>query len=296
MRNNVLISIIISTFNKPWSILSTTLESVISSDFRDFEIILIDQNRNSNIKSAIGENYKFKQITYLQSSEIGLSRGRNLGIKHAQGKWILFFDDDAILPGNTLRRISPVLIHNINHSLILYGTVFILETNKPYLKKTAFSGNKLGLLNFDSVCSIALMFNQKVFEEVGLFDEKLGAGVTLGSGEEADIILRTLKKGLAIQHLDGFEVYHPAPILSDLSKRISYGMGTGALYKKHLCSSLHFFVILGPKLLVMMLLRIFLIIINFHSAESRNFHLFFLRGCTKGFIQYRDSSKNKNNT
>ncbi len=290
MRNNVLISIIISTFNKPWSILSTTLESIISSDFRDFEIILIDQNRNSNIEPALEENYKFKQITYLQSLDIGLSRGRNLGIKHAKGRWILFFDDDAILPGNTLNKIIDILTENRNNPLIYCGRVLIPDTGKPYLKKSAVMGKKISLINFDSVCSIALLFHKRIFDEIGLFDEAFGAGADYGAGEESDIILRALKKGYKIKKLDGFNVYHPLSDTEDLSKRKSYGIGTGALYRKHIFSSLSNFFILTLKLFAELILRVALIIRNLNSSGLRNYHLFYLQGYIKGFFSYNTRS------
>ncbi len=290
MASNVLISIIISTLNKPWSILSNTLESIISSDFRDFEIILIDQNRNSNIKSALEENYKFKQITYLQSSDIGLSRGRNLGIKHAQGSWLLFFDDDAILFGNTLSKITDILTENRNNLFIYCGRVFIQDTGKPYLKKSAVMGKEISLINFDSVCSIALLFHKKIFDEIGLFDEAFGAGADYGAGEESDIILRALKKGYTIKKLDDFDVYHPLSDIENLSKRKLYGIGTGALYRKHIFSSLSNFFVLTLKLFAELTLRIALIIRNLNSSGMRNYHLIYLQGYIKGFFSYNTRS------
>lgn len=295
MTKNSLISIIISTKYKPWSVISNTLNSIVSSDFKDFEIILVDQNKHGDISSKISSDIKYKDIRCLNSTMTGLSKGRNSGITHSHGEWLLFFDDDAIMPADVLGKIAMTLNENKGIPLIFYGNVLTTDTNKPYLAKAALAGDSIGLFNFDSVCSIALIFNRKIFDDVGLFDESLGAGVEFGSGEESDVILRTLRKGFEIKRLNDFTVYHPSPAVSDLQKRISYGMGTGAIYKKHIFSSLHFFVILGPKLLVMILLRALLIISNFHSTASRNFHLYFLRGCVKGFIQYKGTAHNNSN-
>ena len=49
MKENVLISIIISTRNKPWKIVSKSLDSILASNFKNLEIILIDQNETQKI-------------------------------------------------------------------------------------------------------------------------------------------------------------------------------------------------------------------------------------------------------
>ena len=288
MIENTLISIIISTRDKPWGILSRTLDSILTSTSQDFEIVLVDQNIISTIKPEIRGNTKYADVIYINSDDIGLSKGRNSGIKRAKGSWLLFFDDDAIMPADTLTTISPALYQQKDEPMIYFGDIRTLETGRPYLKKSITMGSRIGLLNFDSVCSIALLFNSRVILETGLFDETLGAGAEYGAGEESDIILRALKHRFSIEKLDGFTVYHPQPTTTDLSRRESYGMGTGALYKKHIFSSPRFFASLSLKFTTELLLRSLLILRHITSPDLKEYHYRYMQGCIRGFVQYKN--------
>ena len=288
MIENTLISIIISTRDKPWGILSRTLDSILTSTSQDFEIVLVDQNIISTIKPEIRGNTKYADVIYINSDDIGLSKGRNSGIKRAKGSWLLFFDDDAIMPADTLTTISPALYQQKDEPMIYFCDIRTLETGRPYLKKSITMGSRIGLLNFDSVCSIALLFNSRVILETGLFDETLGAGAEYGAGEESDIILRALKHRFSIEKLDGFTVYHPQPTTTDLSRRESYGMGTGALYKKHIFSSPRFFASLSLKFTTELLLRSLLILRHITSPDLKEYHYRYMQGCIRGFVQYKN--------
>lgn len=281
----MLISIIISTRGKPWGVLSKTLNSIFASGFRDFEVILVDQNAGSGFGSEINSGEKYRGLIYLPSEERGLSKGRNLGIRHAAGSWLIFFDDDAILPPDTLGKAAAALQRDKESMAIFYGSVLTLETGRPYLKKAAVMGKRINLLNFDSVCSISLIFNRRVLESIGGFDEGLGAGCELGAGEETDMLLRALAKGVEIRSLKDFVVYHPAAEGSiDIRKRRSYGMGLGAVYRKHIFSSPYFFTALGIKLLSEMMLRLLLMLINSLQPSMRRYHSSYLMGFLKGFF------------
>ena len=288
MKNDVLISIIISTRDKPWEVLSKTLDSILSSTAEDLEIILVDQNSGSAIKSGIQNAQKYSGIAYINSDDTGLSRGRNSGIKRAKGSWLLFFDDDAIMLADTLTAISPALYQQKDEPMIYFGDIRTLETGRPYLKKSITMGSRIGLLNFDSVCSIALLFNSRVILETGLFDETLGAGEEYGAGEESDILLRALKHGIRIERLEGFRVYHPETGRTDPARRKSYGMGTGAMYRKHIFSSPRFFAALSLKFIAELLLRTLLMLRHITSPDLKEYHYRYMQGCIRGFVQYRN--------
>jgi len=283
MKENVLISIIISTRNKPWEIVSKSLDSILASNFKNFEIILIDQNETQEIGSRIKSEKKYRDIFYLKSKEVGLSKGRNLGIKYSKGKWLLFFDDDAILSKDFFEKIKTHLKENQEKEIIFYGKVLNLEDGSPYLKRS-IKTSYLHLWNFDSVCSIALIFNKKAIEKIGYFDESFGVGSRFGAGEEGDMIIRALKKGIKIKYLKDFIVYHPKAKI-DLKKKYLYGYGLGALYRKHIFTSFKCFLVLKVKFILEIIIRtilsIFFAIVDFQKSQL---HFSYLKGFIKGFF------------
>jgi glycosyltransferase involved in cell wall biosynthesis len=96
------ISIVIPLYNKSKYVLHT-IRSVISQNYHDLELLIIDNNSVDN-----GFN-KAKQIIdnriiFLQCEKQGPSSARNLGIECAKGEWILFLDADDLLETDYLEK------------------------------------------------------------------------------------------------------------------------------------------------------------------------------------------------
>jgi len=69
------------------------------------------------------------------------------------------------------------------------------------------------------------------------FDETLGAGQYFGSSEESDFLFNLLKTNRNIKFSKHIFVYHPVVEINQenyKNRSISYGLGKGAFFKKHL--------------------------------------------------------------
>ena len=290
MKNNKhtpFISIIISTRGTVYSVLKKTIFSIIDSDLENYEIIIIDQNKSDEIKNFVlgidkqKISVKRNTLIYIKSGETGLSRGRNLGQEKATGEWILFFDDDIIIPKRFSEKFVPIL--KKTKEMAFYGNVLNIENKMPYIKG-AIRTKYIHLFNFDTVCSIGLIFNRKIFEIIGGFDINFGVGSKFGAGEESDIIIRILQKGLKISYLKSFNVFHRVSKIN-LKKKNSYGYGVGALYRKHIFDSPCCFLVLGIKFIGEIILRTLLsIIFIFIDLLKAKNHFNYLKGYIKGFF------------
>ena len=95
------VSIIIPVYNaaKPWkeekTALHRCLDSVLSQDFGDFELILVDDGSN-DASPAILDAYAAadSRITVIHKPNSGVSDTRNRGIERACGDYIQFIDAD----------------------------------------------------------------------------------------------------------------------------------------------------------------------------------------------------------
>ncbi len=100
-----LLSIIIPTYNRA-HLIEKTIRSVLNQTDKDFEIIIIDDGSTDNTEELVA-NYLSDNLTYfrIQNSERGAAR--NVGTKHARGKYVNWFDsDDEMLPNHveTIRK------------------------------------------------------------------------------------------------------------------------------------------------------------------------------------------------
>ena len=76
------------------------VNSVLSQDFKDYEVILINDGSPDNLLQVC-EQWKDKpNFTLVTTVNQGVSEARNEGLKRAKGKYVYFMDpDDYISPG-----------------------------------------------------------------------------------------------------------------------------------------------------------------------------------------------------
>ena len=91
-----LFSVIVPVYNGEETI-SRCIDSVLNQEFEDFELIIVDDgstDKTSEICKAYGGSIK-----YIRKENGGVSSARNVGLKAATGKYILFIDsDDYVMP------------------------------------------------------------------------------------------------------------------------------------------------------------------------------------------------------
>jgi glycosyltransferase involved in cell wall biosynthesis len=103
--NKPLVSVIIPTYNRGW-IVQEAIDSVLDQDFRDFELIVVDDGSDDNTREIL--RAYGKTITVLHQSNRGVSAARNRGIAEAAGRLIAFLDsDDLWLPGKLTTQVTP---------------------------------------------------------------------------------------------------------------------------------------------------------------------------------------------
>lgn len=96
------------------------IESVLNSDFRDFEYIIADDCSTDDTWSIILE-YKDPRIrAWRNEKNIGEYPNRNNTIRQARGRYLLFIDGDDILYKYTLRNLKEY-IHAFPEAIMIWG-------------------------------------------------------------------------------------------------------------------------------------------------------------------------------
>lgn len=98
-----MISIIIPAYNAE-KYIKETLDSIIAQDYKDFEIILVDDGSTDNTASIMQDYQSGKQsnendikIIIMHTSHNGVASARNIGMSVATGQYFMFFDADDIM-------------------------------------------------------------------------------------------------------------------------------------------------------------------------------------------------------
>ena len=170
-----LVSVIIPTYNRGW-VLREAIDSVLAQDFRDFELIVVDDGSTDNTGQILDSYHQ--DLMGIRQPNTGVSAARNRGIAAAAGQLLAFLDsDDLWLP----RKLSSqVNFFNSNPDAVINQTEEIWIRNGVRVNpKTRH--HKLSGMIFEpslALCLVspsAVMMKRTLFDEVGLFDEDLPA-------------------------------------------------------------------------------------------------------------------------
>jgi glycosyltransferase involved in cell wall biosynthesis len=111
--NQIKLSIITSTYNRPQQLIFSAAESLQRQKCNDFEWIVINDGRDRETKDRIERLSTNFQITYAEMEHpqtgFGLCHGRNLGLKLANGKLVSYCDDDNQFKPEAVARIIEFL-------------------------------------------------------------------------------------------------------------------------------------------------------------------------------------------
>ena len=93
------ISIIIPVYNSAATI-ERCVESIIQQDFKDFEVLLVDDGSSDNSLDEINRLSKIdSRLLAFGREHAGVSATRNFALDNARGKYIVFVDcDDYVEP------------------------------------------------------------------------------------------------------------------------------------------------------------------------------------------------------
>jgi glycosyltransferase involved in cell wall biosynthesis len=103
-------SIIIPSYNRA-NLISKTIKSLLEQEFRDFEIIVVDDGGTDHTKEVV-ESFGDKRISYFWKENAERGAARNFGLDRAQGNWILFFDSDDLAYANHLSTAYNYIIRH----------------------------------------------------------------------------------------------------------------------------------------------------------------------------------------
>ena len=90
-----MVSIIVPIYNAA-KYLPECIESLINQEYRDIEILLVDDGSTDNCEQVVNE-FKIKYnniIKYYYKINEGVAKARNFGIKKANSDYIFFVDSE----------------------------------------------------------------------------------------------------------------------------------------------------------------------------------------------------------
>jgi glycosyltransferase involved in cell wall biosynthesis len=211
------------------------LDSILKSDFKNFEIIVVDQSDSPLDLSELPNN---KNIKYIADKNRGAGIAKNLAIKNAHGSILAFTDDDCIVTKNWLTNINEVFSNNSDISGV-FGKVspyksfshenetcpsIVTKSGVNIVNKPCLHWKHLGFGN-------NMAFRKRDLTKVG-FKNWLGPGSIGKNADDAGTMLSMLIKHYKLMYNPKIKVWHNRWLnKTEFEKqKLSYEFGELACY------------------------------------------------------------------
>ena len=172
MSENVFFSIIIPTYKRVNKI-SVAINSVINQTFKNWELIIVDNNSNDGTRELVKKYNNEKIFLYQINNQGIIAKSRNLGIQKSKGKYLCFLDSDDWWHFRKLEHVYNVITDD---TFFIYHNHYINFPNK-FIKKRKINSKILNkpiysnLLEYGpSFATSSVTVKKKIFEKIGLFD------------------------------------------------------------------------------------------------------------------------------
>jgi len=160
--SDIEVSVIIVTYNSSKDI-GTLLPTLLTQTYKNFEIIIVDNNSYDDTKDIINK-YKNVKLIALPKN-VGYGRACNIGVRFAKGRYLVFLNPDVKLTPTFLEILYRTIREAPNVGMVCATSVFyngdkIQSIGQSY---EAFTGYALDLLfgtKITDVSALSLLQNK----------------------------------------------------------------------------------------------------------------------------------------
>jgi len=215
-----LVSVVIPAYNRREK-LKRLLGSVLQSDYKNIEIIVVDDASTDGTFEEVKNFYPAVRVVR-NSSPLFVSACRNIGFHESKGDFIFFLDDDNVLGRGAISSLVKVL-NSQSDVAVVAPLMFYLDdpervwcagvkrnlvTSKTSILDQNFRGKSYVSLVESEDFPNAFMVRRTVFERVGGFD----ARAFPIHYEEADFGRRVRMAGYRLVMNPRAKVWHDVPM------------------------------------------------------------------------------------
>lgn len=209
-----LVSVIIVNWNG-LHLLDACISSLLAQTYKNFEIILVDNNSQDNSVAYVNQRYPFV-ITEPLDSNRGFTGGNIAGYRIAQGDFIVLLNNDACLCERWLELMlnaieSDPKVGSCSAKILIEGTDLVDSVGDVFT--SAFTGTKLGEhqntncynepVYVSGACAAAVMYRRAMLQDIGFLDDDFFL-----NHEDTDLNMRSWLAGWKCRFVPDAVAYH----------------------------------------------------------------------------------------
>jgi glycosyltransferase involved in cell wall biosynthesis len=214
------VTVIICTRSRPRQ-LERCLEALRAQAYREFDILVVDNGSGE----STGEICRAHGVACIREPVPGLTRARNLGARAARGELVAYIDDDAIAEPRWLEALVREF-ENPRVGAVAGRTRYMKAFGDPLVMSeddAPGEGERRSHRRFDRAVKDwfalacfggigdgnTMMFRRELLTSVVRFDERIGRGCAIDSGDEHVAFMSLISDGFQVVHAPEAVVRHP---------------------------------------------------------------------------------------
>ena len=234
-----LVSVIVPCYNYAGYV-DETLRSVLSQDYPNFELIVVDDGSTDNsvqvIERALAANQESlaQRVEFIRQENAGVSAALNKGLAHARGDFIATFDADDIMPP---QRLSVQMAYLREHSEVgCLGGVAVRIDERGELLPKKDKKRSVRRYDFSQALASALVvggniavYRRDAIDKAGRYDPAIKI-------QDFQMTLKVAKAGFFVDILpDTVTLYrkHEGSLSKNYKAEYRYGLDVIAPYAEH---------------------------------------------------------------
>jgi GT2 family glycosyltransferase len=194
----------------------TTVASVLANQNAPFQLLILDQSDTEVTREALSLYAADPRVHLLALPTKGLGIARNVAIRHAlerQCASVIFTDDDCTVPSSWIEEMERVAAADpriaVVFSNVLPGEFDASAGIIPMYKRQGTQVFRtLSERRRSRAIGASMWVRPQIVEQLGFFDELLGAGGKFCSCEDWDLADRAILAGFQVVETDATHVIH----------------------------------------------------------------------------------------
>lgn len=174
VSGNHKVSVIMPTFNRV-EIIADSIESVLNQDYRNFELIIVDDGSTDTTRSVV-ESFNDDRVIYVYQDNSGAGAARNVGLAVSTGDIIAYLDTDNLWNPRYLSVVVKSFASNAGRSAMYMDFVDYQVRSDDTIKLRSYRRPEFdheSLLQKPYIDLNTFAHRRELYEVLGGFDESL---------------------------------------------------------------------------------------------------------------------------
>jgi len=220
------VSVVVVTYNRKEEVLDC-LESIFGSDYKDFELILVDNASTDGTIEIVKKTFGNRVKIIKSKTNLMAGGGRNLGASYAKGEYFLFIDSDNVIDKKMISELvknaekikdwgilGPLMYYFKDKKRLWWADSRInLWTSKTYYIGLDHTDNG----QFNQIAEVGhipnvFMLRRDLWEKVGGIDKEY-----IIHYEESDLAEKIRKLGLRLYRIPSAKTWNKVPLYKEQS-------------------------------------------------------------------------------